>query len=188
MFYESRLEKSVDICPICGGKLFDISLGEKTILPSDTVLIKRAYKDTLNDFQYLVSAVIGGVSKSSIHRPELCLPAQGFVMSSPCDFTVAQRPFHAIQVNSREAPPSVLVYTFFNQTLFRTASHTHRILTDVWDRSIYNRVDRWVMITINVSSPYSSEGVSTKSEKDISEIKSFIEKLYKSLSVEGGER
>jgi hypothetical protein len=188
MFYESRLEKGTDVCPLCGGKLFDISLGEKTILPGDTVLLKRSYHDTRTDLQYLVSAVIGGVGKSSIHRPELCLPAQGFVMSSPTDFTAAGRPFHAIQVNHRDTPSSILVYTFFNQDGFRTSSHTHRIMKDVWDRSIYNRVDRWVMVTVNISAPYSFDGISTTSESHINSIKEFLEKFYKSLSSKGGAR
>jgi exosortase len=186
MFYETRLEKGKDICPVCGGKLFEISLGEKTILPADTVLKKRVYTDLSTDFQYLVSAVIGGVSKSSIHRPELCMPAQGFLMSSPCNFDVGTIPFHAIQINTREFPSSVLVYTFFNQTGFRTSSHTRRILTDVWDRSVYNRVDRWVMITVNISSPYSDSGVSTVSQEDLKHIKGFLEKLFNSHFVEGG--
>jgi hypothetical protein len=26
-----------------------------------------------------------------------------------------------------------------------------RILCDVWDRTVFNRIDRWVMITVNSS-------------------------------------
>ena len=42
-------------------------------------------------------------------------------------------------------------YTFFNQEGFRTASHTRRIFQDVLDRSFLNRIDRWVMVTVNAS-------------------------------------
>ena len=42
-------------------------------------------------------------------------------------------------------------YTFFNQDGFRTPSHVKRILRDIWDRSVHNRIDRWVMITVNSS-------------------------------------
>jgi hypothetical protein len=42
-------------------------------------------------------------------------------------------------------------YTFFNQDGYRTASHIERIFRDVWARSVYNRIDRWVMVTVNAS-------------------------------------
>jgi hypothetical protein len=41
-----------------------------------------------------------------------------------------------------------------------SCSHTERILTDVWDRSVHNRINRWVMVAVNVSSELGSpEGV-----------------------------
>ena len=43
------------------------------------------------------------------------------------------------------------MYTFFNQNEVRTSSHLRRILLDTWDRSAYNRIDRWVMVTVNAS-------------------------------------
>jgi hypothetical protein len=61
------------------------SEAELTILPRDTVLKKRLY--TGDDGWFLVSAVIGGRYKSSIHRPELCLPAQGYKMEKPRTLT-----------------------------------------------------------------------------------------------------
>ena len=42
-------------------------------------------------------------------------------------------------------------YTFFNQLGYRTSSHFDRILRDIWDRSFHNRIDRWVMVTVNAS-------------------------------------
>ena len=49
------------------------------------------------------------------------------------------------------AEPLRFAYTFFNQDGRRTASHVERILTDVWDRSVRSRIDRWVMLTVNSS-------------------------------------
>ena len=188
MFYASMLEKGKEKCLVCGGKLFDLSLGEKTILPGDTVLLKKSYTDEATDFRYLVSAVVGSANKSSIHRPELCLPAQGFMMSSPVNFTAAGRPFRAIEVKRAGVPPTLLVYTFFNQRGYRTASHTSRIMADVWGRSVHNRIDRWVMLTMNVSSGYSEDGVSTKSESDMEKVKAFIDRFYSAGFTEGGAR
>lgn len=146
----SRLERGREgTCPACGGALEGCSLGERTILPADTRIEKRLY--TGASVRFLVSAVVGGASKSSIHRPELCLPAQGFQMRDPENLVIAGRPFRAIGLESPRGPSSVLAYTFFNQAGVRTSSHVARILADIWDRSVLNRVDRWVMVSVSAS-------------------------------------
>ena len=148
-------------CPKCGSETAGCSLGERTILPADTVLVKRIYRSSLGP-EFLVSAVIGGQSKSSIHRPELCMPAQGFLMRSPRDITAgeAKRPFRAIRLERPGMLPVTLSYTFFNQQGMRTSSHARRIIADTWSRSVLNRIDRWVMVTVLASNPQSSHGFS----------------------------
>jgi hypothetical protein len=126
------------------------SESELTILPGDTQFVKRKYTDGAGGW-YLVTAVIGGTSKSSIHRPELCLPTQGFLMASSRTAEVAGNDWRFITLARGGVPAMGFAYTFFNQAGFRTASHTERILCDVFDRSFYNRIDRWVMITVNSS-------------------------------------
>ena len=162
-------------CPACKAALDGRSLGENTVLPPDTKILKRVYRSDWGT-QFLVSAVISGVGKSSIHRPELCLPAQGFLMSNPTDFEVAtdgsaSRPYHAIQVNSPQAPSALLVYTFFNQEGVHTASHLRRIFLDTWDRSVHNRIDRWVMVTVHVSA---LQGFSLDRPRDRAELEKFL--------------
>ena len=127
-----------------------VSEGELTILPKDTRIIKKMY-ESRSGAQFLAAFVVGGVSRASIHRPELCLPSQGFVMSNPRNFDVAGRPWHVIDIAKPGAYSAMEAYTFFNQEGFRTASHTRRIWRDVIDRSILNRVDRWVMLTVHAS-------------------------------------
>jgi exosortase/archaeosortase family protein len=127
-----------------------ISEGELTVLPRDTRIIKKMY-ESRSGAQYLVSFVVGGVSRASIHRPELCLPSQGFVMSNPRNFDVSGRPWHVINITKPGSHSAMEAYTFFNQEGFRTASHTHRIWKDVIDRSVLNRVDRWVMLTVHAA-------------------------------------
>ena len=139
-------------CPACGGDLHEISLGEQTILPKDTGMQKRVYIDP-SGYMFVATAVLGGVTKSSIHRPELCLPAQGFLMMNPHDFTAGKRPYRVISVMRGDTSECALAYTFFNQDGYITASHMSRILRDVWDRTALNRVDRWVMITIYAMPP-----------------------------------
>ncbi len=151
-FFELSQLEADGKCPRCGGALDYVALGERRILPGDTQFRRRIYHSA-EGYTFLVSAVIGGERKNSIHRPELCLPAQGFVLLNPQEFTVAARPFHAVEVMPKYGARALLVYTFFNQTGYRTASHVARILKDVWDRSFHNRIDRWVMVTVHASAP-----------------------------------
>ncbi len=163
-------------CPACGGDLEGCSLGERTILPADTRIVKRVYKTAHAHF--LVSAVIGGTSKSSLHRPELCMPAQGFQMCAPEDFEAGGRPFHAIRLEKPRAASLVLAYTFFNQEGVHTASHAARILRDTWDRSVLNRIDRWVMVTVAAT----QEGdFSLDHADDRAALTAFLAKLAEAL-------
>lgn len=152
-FYGRELDRDrPGKCPACGGELHEISLGEQTILPKDTGMIKRVYIDP-SGYSFVATAVLGGVTKSSIHRPELCLPAQGFLMMAPHDFTAKSRPYRVISAMRGGASACALAYTFFNQEGFITSSHMVRILRDVWDRTAHNRVDRWVMVTVYAMPP-----------------------------------
>ena len=178
-FFASHIG-GVTNCPACGAALDGSSLGENTILPSDTTILKRVYTSG-SGMQFVVSAVISGSGKSSIHRPELCLPAQGVQMSNPNDFNVAGCPYHAIQINFKDEPPAQLIYTFFNQEGVRTASHLRRIFQDTWDRSINNRIDRWVMVTVRAASPYSPYGVVMSRPRDRAEIEKFLRKIREVL-------
>ena len=127
------------------------SEAELTVLPSDTRIDKRRYTAP-DGHWYQVAVVIGGTSKSSIHRPELCLPAQGFLMTAPYDIEAGGILWRAITLDGGNQRPSLgFAYTFFNQAGYRTSSHTARVFRDIWDRSILNRIDRWVMVTVNTS-------------------------------------
>lgn len=121
-------------------------------LPEDTIIYKRLYTAP-DGAWHLVTMVIGGRSKGSIHRPELCLSGQGFLMASPRNAETAGVRWRLITLkNASGAEDQGFAYTFFNQAGFYTPSHTGRIFRDVWDRSFFNRIDRWVMVTVNSSS------------------------------------
>ncbi len=58
-----------------------VSESEKVILPADTEFAKKIYSDGLgNDIHCQI--VLAGAEKRSIHRPEVCLPAQGWTIKS----------------------------------------------------------------------------------------------------------
>ena len=124
-----------------------ISEAEREGLPPDTEVVKCRY--ALPDGNWFqVTAVIGGRSRDSIHRPERCLPAQGFQMMSPRDVEIEGVGWHVVELARRAATSMGFAYTFFNQEGYSTGSHFRRIFRDVWDRSVRGRINRWVMLTV----------------------------------------
>ena len=125
----------------------EVSEAERQGLPADTEVIKRIYESSVGGW-FQVTAVIGGRSRDSIHRPERCLPAQGFQMMSPRNAEIGGVEWHCVLLARREATSMGFAYTFFNQDGYSTGSHFLRIFNDVWDRSVRGRIDRWVMLTV----------------------------------------
>lgn len=62
-----------------------------------------------------------------------------------------------------------LIYWFLSRER-ESCSHTQRILLDVLDRSIHNRINRWVMVAVNVSSPLDSPESQERFETFLSEL------------------
>lgn len=133
-------------------------------LPEDTIILKRLY-ESIDGKVFLVSAVIGGKNRLSIHRPELCMPAQGYFMSDTRTINSGGIDWRTITLSRQYKDEATLSYTFFNQDGYRTARHSARILRDALSKTIYNRIDRWVMLTVN------SAGV------DDDRLVGFLEKL-----------
>ena len=155
-FYQTRTVEpvyceapSVALAEIAGftSEPMEVSEAERQVLPADTKVVKRRYESPDGDW-FAVTAVIGGRSRDSIHRPERCLPAQGFLMMSPRSREVGGVGWHLVELARREASSMGFAYAFFNQDGYSTGSHLRRIFRDVWDRSVRGRIDRWVMITV----------------------------------------
>lgn len=128
----------------------EMSEAERETLPKDTVILRRRYDDS-DGHWYQVSAVVGGRSKSSVHRPELCLPGQGFQMTDPRTVDVGGTSWRKLTLTKGPYARIGFAYTFVTGSGFKTSSHLVRIFTDVWDRSILGRIDRWVMLTVSSS-------------------------------------
>ena len=160
-------------CPACGKMMHSVSLGELTDLPKDTMIFKRNYRAP-DGLMYAVSVVVGGRQRNSIHRAELCLPAQGFTMLGAERRLLQLADGKTVLVRKIDAQRSggaamSLVYWFLSRER-ECCSHAQRILTDVWDRSIHNRINRWVMIAINVAPQLESPESIERFEAFLSEL------------------
>jgi len=58
-----------------------VSPSELALLPGDTEFAKKIYQDLRGD-TLTAQVVLSGGEKRSIHRPEVCLPAQGWTIQS----------------------------------------------------------------------------------------------------------
>ena len=182
-----RKEDGTLLCPACKTPLSTVSLGEYTDLPKDTVIVKRNYRSP-DGLQYSVSVVIAGRQRNSIHRAELCLPAQGYAMlgaeKMPIHIREDGGTVRVRRVRAQRTGGVVLSLIYWFESRDRSCcSHSVRILTDVWDRSIHNRINRWVMIAVNVSDDLVSE-------EAVQRFEGFMKELYRQvvLKEQGGEK
>jgi hypothetical protein len=75
-FRTAEIEEE-NTCPACGSEgLAVMSLGERQLLPADTILLKKRYFNEAGD-DIFVAVVFSGRERVSIHRPQICLKGQG---------------------------------------------------------------------------------------------------------------
>ena len=158
---ESPTEKP-EACAWCGGTMASVSLGELTVLPPDTGFRKCHYYDALGDV-YRVTVVINGKSRQSIHRPEVCLPSQGFSLENGrvIAFRLANGttlPMRCVDLRRREEVSSRRMGQgyFFVSRHNLVASHLSRMLISIRDRAFRNRITRWAMVTLFCEEPLAS--------------------------------
>ena len=145
---EARAAELPEIA-FCESEALAPSAAETNLLRGATIA-KKIYKDkTTKRERFLVSAVTSGANKSSLHRPELCLPSQGFDMGESGAIEENGVKWRVIVLNAKGSRGRALfAYTFVNQAGWRTASHEMRIMRDVWDRAANGKIDRWTMTTV----------------------------------------
>ncbi len=142
------------------GRRTAVTAIEREILPPDTGFSRKLYVDLSNPSrQVLLSIVLSGRDRTSIHRPELCLVGQGWTVTGtfshrfrhpepgagfiPATLLRVQR---EVQTRSgRSIVPQLVAYWFVGgQTT--VASHLERVLQDSWNRVSRGRADRWAYV------------------------------------------
>ncbi|MGN0854805.1 MAG: exosortase/archaeosortase family protein [Kiritimatiellia bacterium] len=111
---------------------------------------KRIYADGQGETFTVVLIVSGdSVSNRAIHRPEQCLDAANVRWTDKRIVEVDGRDwcFETLR-NAGGAVTGGFAYTLFNQAGVHTASSFRHKLVDAWDRSVLNRVDRWVQVRV----------------------------------------
>ena len=136
-----------------------VTQGEKDSLGPDTQFVRKLYTNARGD-QMFVSIVFSGPDMStSIHRPERCLPAQGWTVA---DTRTAEIPIsnqelrvtrlHNVRnVHTENSQPirvySLDYYWFVGQNS-QTPSHLQRTWIDICDRVLKGENQQWAFVTV----------------------------------------
>jgi EpsI family protein len=164
---------------------------EREVLAKDTQFARKNYTNMAGD-RISVSIVLSGDDMTnSIHRPERCLPAQGWTIQSSEKkvLSIGQgktlevtrlRDIRAIELldKSRATLHNVNYYWFVGYSDM-TASHLTRTGMDIRDRILHGYNQRWAYVTVtaNVSEHYPE-----RTEDETSAIlENFIQKLVPDL-------
>jgi EpsI family protein len=144
------------------GRTIEPTAVERAILPPDTGYSTKQYMSREGPGrQVLLSIVLSGRDRTSIHRPELCLVGQGWTIDGSATRRLAYpgRPgagFEATVLRvRREAAgpqgmrpvPELVAYWFVGGDRI-VPSQGLRMLFDAWNRVVHGRADRWAYVLL----------------------------------------
>jgi EpsI family protein len=135
---------------------------ELLVLAKDTEFARKVYTDGRGNQIYASIVLSGQDLDNSIHRPERCLPAQGWsvvgsrveqipVPKAP-EANVAATRLHNVRKVATNDGNTVSIYSvnyyWFVGWKNTTPSHFERTYIDIRDRVLYGYNQRWAYITI----------------------------------------
>lgn len=167
----------------------DISESERVILPKDTEFARKVYKNFGGE-QINAQIVLAGGEKRSIHRPEICLPAQGWNIKTGQAVPIKlddgrvldvmkldiSKPVE-IQPGVRKELTTIFLYWFIGKNM-TTPYHWLRLGHANWDRVVHNINHRWAYVI--VSAPV-LDGF-TPGGKNYEETKEILERFVGELA------
>jgi len=170
-------------CPACRSPLGAVSKPEQTVLPKDTIVRKKAYAAPGGDI-FVVSLIVAGQSRRSIHRPHVCIVAQGQTIieqrvidiplpgRNPLSITVLDLGASEETLDSGKGlVQGIYAYWFTDGRRRETASHYRCMLWRVWDAIVSRESRRWASVAIQV------KGAQAGRNRD-EQLKAFVADLY----------
>jgi hypothetical protein len=141
-------------CTACGGPLDDMARAERVLLPRDTWLRRSEYRAP-DDSRLMVTLVLSGRERASIHRPEVCLSGEGseiigyevIMVPRPGQQPLALRLLTRRITQAGGVSYSYLAYWFVAKDR-ETESHYRRMLWMAEDRIFRGLTRRWAYVSI----------------------------------------
>jgi len=169
-----------------------LSEAEKRVLPPDTEGMRRIYSRNGRS-EITCSVILAGRDVTSIHRPELCLPGQGWNIQQERIETIRSPALeggelkvmrmdavHAVNMVAPGQPARVIFIYWFVGKDRVTPHHWQRIFWTTHDRVLRNRNHRWAYILIGapVRPETTPEAQQRAQAETMRLLGSFAEKLY----------
>ncbi len=170
------------------GEDSQITPRELEVLAKDTGFARKTYTSPAGD-KIFVSIVLSGEDMtSSIHRPERCLPAQGWTLQDSSAQTVPIGDARSlattrlsnvrmVEAQSRRIAIRNLTYYWFVGYSDVTASHFTRTVLDLRDRILHGYNQRWAYVTVAATV---TEGLTSHGRSE-AETAAMIEKFISEL-------
>jgi EpsI family protein len=143
------------------GRRAEVTAVEREILPPDTGYSRKDYVAVADPRRRVfLSVVLSGRDRTSIHRPELCLVAQGWTIAgtetgrlgAAAGSGVPEVPATVLRVRrevqtprGKAVVPQLVAYWFVGGDRV-VASHGQRLAWDAWNRVTQGRADRWAYV------------------------------------------
>ncbi len=168
-----------NICPACEGRLDQVSLGERTILPPDTAISRLLYKNEQGE-SITVTIVLSGTEQRSIHRPQQCLPAQGFAIEQSSQLSVHlnhRAPLKLTMIRARRSGAAtasqrqIIMAYWFAGGGHETHDHLQRMAFMAWDNLVHGIRPRWAYVSIQTS-------VTAGEKATENRLAGFVKELY----------
>ena len=165
-----------------------VSAAELYILPKDTTFARKTYgpPGAEDPLRILCSIILSGAERRSIHRPERCLPAQGWRIDSSRTETVPLASGRNLEVTSLLLEKIVpltdgttltrrqyFLYWFVGKSV-TTPYQTNRILMTYWDMLIHRVNQRWAYVIVAKDIGQSWDPNGETPEQTLGELKQFI--------------
>lgn len=138
----------------------EITTRELEMLAADTQFARKLYTDGAGNSIFVSIVLSGADLDNSIHRPERCLPAQGWTIADSDKLRIPLVSGQKLEVtrlhdvrqvalrNGTTASIYNLNYYWFVGYRHLTASHLERTLFDIRDRIFRGYNQRWAYVTV----------------------------------------
>ena len=144
-----------------------VSQKEREVLGKETRFARKQYTNARGDAIFVSIVLAGEDMSTSIHRPERCLPAQGYTVvdTRPVKIPLAQAALTTTRLHNirplfdlggrpvtspdgRQLNEYSLNYYWFAGSEETTADHTVRYLMDARDRLVRGCNQQWAYVTV----------------------------------------
>ena len=163
-----------------------VSPSELAMLPGDTQFAKKIYQDLRGD-TLTAQVVLSGGEKRSIHRPEICLPAQGWTIRSGEVVPITLANGRTLEVMKLTLTRQVEVAPGENRTLksyflywfvgkdTTTPYHWVRLAKTNWDMVTKKLQHRWAYVIVSASVFEGFRSDAKTDQQTLDTLKDFIQ-------------